>query len=58
MNPLEKLESLGFSNAAVVGLQPDRITVRVRTTKGWVYEKFDADDEPALVAWAAKHAPE
>lgn len=55
MEILEHLESLGFPDAAVVGLKPHQITVRVRTDKGWVYGKFDPESLPAAVdAFAAK----
>lgn len=52
------LQSLGF-NASATPLKKG-FTVKVRTTKGWVYEKFNPTPETlveALNAWAANHAP-
>lgn len=58
MNPLERLEALGFTDAALVGVQRTKTVFRVRTAKGWQYEKFDTEALPdALDAWASKHQP-
>ncbi len=57
MTVLETLSDLGFS-AAIVGDRKGVSVVRVRTARGWTYEKFKDDDEPAVRAWAANHTPE
>lgn len=59
MAPLEKLSELGFANAAIVGERRGTVMVRVRTTLGWVYEKFPATDaDAAVTAWALGRSPE
>lgn len=59
MNATEILSSLGFENAAVVNEQRGKIVVRVRTSNGWVYEKFDKDNlHSEMEAWAAGRSPE
>lgn len=59
MTPLEKLSELGFANAAIVGEKKGIVTVRIRTTRGWTYEKFSAANaEAEVAAWAVKHSPE
>lgn len=54
MGILEKLADLGFSNAEL--LDDKKGTTRVRTSKGWVYERFASED--AVSAWAVRHKPE
>lgn len=55
MSLLERLEVAGFPDAAIVGLPMcDKLTVRVRTDKGWLYEKFDHDED--VSAWASRVA--
>lgn len=53
---LQKLTDLGFANAAVTGEAKGVTTVRVRTAKGWVYEKFT--DASQADNWAKFHQPE
>lgn len=53
MTPLEKLSELGFANAAIVGEKKGIVTVRIRTTRGWTYERFNAATSAVAVeAWA------
>jgi hypothetical protein len=54
MDILAKLTELGFTNAAV--LNEAQGLVRVRTSKGWVYDRFKT--EAQVEAWAAKNSPE
>lgn len=57
--PITRLNELGFVNASVVGEDKKNTTVRVRTSKGWTYEKFPIAELPAAVdAWAKDHTPE
>ena len=53
---VQKLNELGFDNAAVTGEAKGVTTVRVRTAKGWVYQKFT--DESQADNWAKFHQPE
>lgn len=54
---LETLEALGFY-ASIVSEQKNRIVVRVWTTKGWAYERFDRDATAETVtAWAKDKEP-
>lgn len=53
---LQKLSDLGFIDAAVTGEAKGLSTVRVRTSKGWVYERFSSDEE--VERWANFHKPE
>jgi hypothetical protein len=57
---LETLGELGFSNAEIVAEivagKRDKATVKVRTSKGWTYEKFA--DGNAVREWAKSHKPE
>jgi len=56
---IERLIELGFSNAVIVGEDKKQITVKVRTSKGWTYEKFLTSEMPVAVdAWAKDHTPE
>lgn len=56
MTIIEKLASLSFANAEITGETKGVSTVRVRTAKGWVYERFSSDDE--VTRWANFHKPE
>lgn len=59
MTALEKLEALGFTGSVVVNERKGIVTVRVRTTRGWTYEKFSAANaEAEVAAWANHHSPE
>lgn len=53
---LQALADLGFGNAAIVGEKDGVTTVRIRTSKGWVYERFTVAGEVA--SWAKRHSPE
>ncbi|WP_287323728.1 hypothetical protein [Mesorhizobium sp.] len=50
MTALETLEALGFANSAIVATKGAVQTFRIRTTRGWAYEKFT--DEASVRAWA------
>lgn len=54
---LEHLASLGFNNAEILSDGPF-VTVRIRTSKGWVYERFPSDDLTPVNTWATRHKPE
>lgn len=54
MDILSKLSSLGFSNAAL--LDEKKGLTRVRTAKGWVYDRFQSEEH--IDAWADNHKPE
>lgn len=54
MDILQKLADLGFTNAAV--LNEAQGLVRIRTSNGWVYERFKT--EAQIEAWAARNKPE
>lgn len=65
MTALEALADLGFADASIVATKdvkgkPSVLTLRIRTSKGWAYEKFTNDDdaEASVRAWAEKHQPE
>jgi len=53
MDILAKLTELGFSNASI--LNPEQGLARIRTDKGWIYQRFDTEDE--IVAWARNRKP-
>jgi hypothetical protein len=53
---LQKLTDLGFTQATVTGEAKGISTVRVRTSKGWVYDRFASDE--AVERWANFHQPE
>ncbi len=53
---LQKLNDLGFVQAEVTGEVKGVSIVRVRTAKGWVYERFSNDE--AVDRWANFHKPE
>lgn len=56
MTTPETLTDLGFS-AEAVSERKGLTTYRIRTSKGWTYEKFAADAEDAVRAWAKAHEP-
>lgn len=62
MTALEKLEALGFAGSVVVNERNERkgiVTLRIRTSRGWTYEKFTvANAEAEVAAWAIHHSPE
>lgn len=59
MTALEKLEALGFAGSVVVNERKGVVTVRIRTSRGWTYEKFSiANAEAEVAAWAIHHFPE
>lgn len=53
---LQKLSDLGFSNCQQVKESSGVVTVRVRTTRGWVYEKFSSASQ--VDDWSKFHRPE
>ena len=55
---VQKLLSLGFTNTEALSEKKSIVTVRIRTSKGWTYEKFDSADMAAIDLWAVKHSPE
>ena len=55
---VQKLVSLGFVNTQGLSEKKTIVTVRIRTSKGWTYEKFDSADMAAIDLWAGNHAPE
>lgn len=59
MTALEKLEALGFVGSVVVNERKGIVTLRIRTSRGWTYEKFSiANAEAEVAAWAIHHTPE
>lgn len=56
MTIIEKLADLGFSNAQVMGEAKGVSTLKIRTAKGWVYDRFTSDDD--VERWAKFHKPE
>lgn len=59
MTALEKLEALGFAGSVVVNERKGIVTLRIRTSRGWTYEKFSmANAEAEVAAWAIHHSPE
>jgi hypothetical protein len=54
MDILKKLTVLGFENASV--LDEKKGLTRIRTSEGWVYERFASED--AIDAWATNRKPE
>jgi hypothetical protein len=55
---LDYLASLGFTQASILSQTATKATVRVRTSKGWTYERFPQDDTGAIDRWALHHEPE
>jgi hypothetical protein len=56
MDVLQILKDLGFDKAEVTGNSKGVSTVRVRTLKGWVYQRFSTEDQ--VESWAKYHKPE
>ncbi|WP_165448651.1 hypothetical protein [Rhizobium leguminosarum] len=54
MDILQKLSDLGFTNAAVLN-ETSGLT-RIRTLKGWVYERFASESQ--IETWANRNSPE
>lgn len=54
MDILQKLSELGFTNATVLN-EASGLT-RIRTAKGWVYERFASESQ--IEAWANRNSPE
>lgn len=56
---IERLSMLGFNNAAVARVDSNGYSVcKIRTSKGWVWERFDPQNLSAVSSWAIKHKPE
>lgn len=55
---LEKLADLGFTTASVESVSGNTAVTKIRTSKGWVWERFNTGDSAAIAAWAVKHEPE
>ncbi len=53
---LQKLDDLGFTNCQQVKETAGVSTVRVRTDRGWVYEKFSSAAQ--VESWVNFHRPE
>lgn len=53
-----KLMDLGFNRIEVIGEKKNIVTVKIRTSKGWTYEKFDSTVPGVVDLWAIKHSPE
>lgn len=53
---ISKLVSLGFQNSSLIDDKDDTATVRIRTSRGWTYERFKALDE--VDSWSFMHEPE
>jgi hypothetical protein len=54
MDILQKLSDLGFTNASVLN-EASGLT-RIRTLKGWVYERFTSENQ--IETWANRNSPE
>lgn len=53
---LQKITDLGFQ-AELLGKDKSNIeTLRIRTSRGWTYQRFKFDEE--VDAWANFHKPE
>lgn len=55
---LDRLASLGFTQAGILSQTAGKVLVKVRTSKGWTYERFPFDDLDAIDRWALHHEPE
>jgi hypothetical protein len=51
---IEKLDELGFS-ATDLGTKNGKTLVRIWTSKGWCYERFETVEQ--VEAWALRHEP-
>jgi hypothetical protein len=47
---LELLKSIGFTETELLGEKKGEYTLRIRTDKGWTYERFKTADD--VYAWA------
>lgn len=57
MDVLQILTSLGFKAESLPDKsRRDGLIYKIRTDRGWVYERFQSADEATL--WAQKHKPE
>jgi len=56
MTIIEKLASLGFFNAELANEARGKSTAKIRTSRGWVYEKFASVED--VDRWAVFHKPE
>jgi hypothetical protein len=56
MTIIEKLADLGFANAELLGEEKGTSRVRIRTSKGWIYDRFSSEE--AVDRWANFHKPE
>ncbi|MBY5821482.1 hypothetical protein [Rhizobium leguminosarum] len=54
MDILQKLSDLGFTNAAMLN-EASGLT-RIRTLKGWVYERFTSENQ--IETWDNRNKPE
>lgn len=57
MGILEKLIALGFTAEAIPDRsRTDASVYRIRTAKGWTYERFESAEQ--VDVWAINHRPE
>jgi len=56
MTVLDKLSTLGFGEAVEAGTSRGVKTYRIRTSKGWVYQRFDTEAD--VQEWSKYHKPE
>jgi hypothetical protein len=52
---LDVLKAIGFTQAEIVGEKKGEFTLKIRTDKGWTYERFKTADD--VYAWANGKAP-
>lgn len=58
MNAVQILTSLGFTGSSVVNDSKGKVCVKIWTSRGWSYEKFDkAKLEDEITAWARGKEP-
>lgn len=59
MNAAQILASLGFAGSSVVSDAKGKVCVKVWTTKGWAYERFEKNLklEDNLTAWSRTVQP-
>ena len=53
---LERLADLGFKTASVLSEDGAETLVKIRTSKGWTYERFTTLAD--IDRWAVRHEPE
>ena len=59
MTAVQILASIGFADATELSQRHGETLVRVRTSNGWVYERFRAAELQAdIEKWAAGRSPE